>query len=213
MSNSAILQEISEKIQKGKTKDIKALVPKALEEGISASDILNDGLLAGMNIVGVKFKNNEVFVPEVLIAARAMKAGTDLLRPYLISADISAKGTVILGTVRGDFHDIGKNLVKMMMEGQGLDVIDLGVDVAPEAFVAAAKEHNADLIACSALLTTTMDEMKNVVELCKAEGIREKVKIMIGGAPITDAYCAEIGADLYTSDAASAAEQAAFLLA
>ena len=213
MSNSAILQEISEKIQKGKTKDIKALVPKALEEGVSASDILNDGLLAGMNIVGVKFKNNEVFVPEVLIAARAMKAGTDLLKPYLISADISAKGTVILGTVRGDFHDIGKNLVKMMMEGQGLDVIDLGVDVAPEAFVAAAKEHNADLIACSALLTTTMDEMKNVVELCKAEGIREKVKIMIGGAPITDAYCAEIGADLYTSDAASAAEQAAFLLA
>lgn len=213
MSNSAILQEISEKIQKGKTKDIKALVPKALEEGVSASDILNDGLLAGMNIVGVKFKNNEVFVPEVLIAARAMKAGTDLLKPYLISADISAKGTVILGTVRGDFHDIGKNLVKMMMEGQGLDVIDLGVDVAPEAFVAAAKEHNADLIACSALLTTTMDEMKNVVELCKAEGIREKVKIMIGGAPITDAYCAEIGADLYTSDAASAAEQAASLLA
>lgn len=213
MSNSAILQEISEKIQKGKTKDIKALVPKALEEGVSASDILNDGLLAGMNIVGVKFKNNEVFVPEVLIAARAMKAGTDLLKPYLISADISAKGTVILGTVRGDFHDIGKNLVKMMMEGQGLDVIDLGVDVAPEAFVAAAKEHNADLIACSALLTTTMDEMKNVVELCKAEGIREKVKIMIGGAPITDAYCTEIGADLYTSDAASAAEQAAFLLA
>ena len=213
MSNSAILQEISEKIQKGKTKDIKALVPKALEEGISASDILNDGLLAGMNIVGVKFKNNEVFVPEVLIAARAMKAGTDLLKPCLISADISAKGTVILGTVRGDFHDIGKNLVKMMMEGQGLDVIDLGVDVAPEAFVAAAKEHNADLIACSALLTTTMDEMKNVVELCKAEGIREKVKIMIGGAPITDAYCAEIGADLYTSDAASAAEQAASLLA
>ena len=210
---NAILTEISEKIQKGKTKDIKALVPKALEEGVSASDILNAGLLDGMNIVGIKFKNNEVFVPEVLIAARAMKAGTDILKPYLVSDNVSAKGKVVLGTVRGDFHDIGKNLVKMMMEGHGLEVIDLGVDVAPEAFVTAAKENGAGVIACSALLTTTMAEMKNVVDLCKAEGIRDNVKIMIGGAPITDAYKSEIGADVYTSDAASAAEAAAALFA
>ncbi len=211
--SAVILQEISEKIQKGKTKDIKALVPKALEEGIPAAEILNDGLLHGMNIVGIKFKNNEVFVPEVLIAARAMKAGTEILKPYLVSADVNAKGKVILGTVRGDFHDIGKNLVKMMMEGHGLEVIGLGGDVAPEAFVSAAKEHNADIIACSALLTTTMEEMRNVVALCEAEGIRDQVKIMIGGAPITDAYKTEIGADVYSSDAASAAEKAAAFFA
>ena len=204
----AILQEISEKLQQGKTKDIKVLVPQALEEGVPAKDILNEGLLAGMSVIGVKFKNNEVFVPEVLIAARAMKTGTEILKPYLVSADVQPAGKVVLGTVRGDFHDIGKNLVKMMMEGKGLEVIDLGVDVAPEAYVAAAKEHGAGVIACSALLTTTMGEMKNVVDLCVAEGIRDKVKIMIGGAPITDAYCKEIGADAYTSDAASAAEVA-----
>lgn len=206
--SAAILQEISEKLQQGKTKDIKVLVPQALEEGVPAKDILNEGLLAGMSVIGVKFKNNEVFVPEVLIAARAMKTGTEILKPYLVSADVQPAGKVVLGTVRGDFHDIGKNLVKMMMEGKGLEVIDLGVDVAPEAYVAAAKEHGAGVIACSALLTTTMGEMKNVVDLCIAEGIRDKVKIMIGGAPITDAYCKEIGADAYTSDAASAAEVA-----
>lgn len=206
--SAAILQEISEKLQQGKTKDIKVLVPQALEEGVPAKDILNEGLLAGMSVVGVKFKNNEVFVPEVLIAARAMKTGTEILKPYLISADVQPVGRVVLGTVKGDFHDIGKNLVKMMMEGKGLEVIDLGVDVAPEAYVSAAKEHSAGVIACSALLTTTMGEMKNVVDLCVAEGIRDKVKIMIGGAPITDAYCKEIGADAYTSDAASAAEVA-----
>jgi 5-methyltetrahydrofolate--homocysteine methyltransferase len=210
---NAILTEISEKIQKGKTKDIKTLVPKALEEGVPAAEILNDGLLDGMNIVGIKFKNNEVFVPEVLIAARAMKAGTDILKPYLVSDNVSAKGKVVLGTVRGDFHDIGKNLVKMMMEGHGLEVIDLGVDVAPEAFINAAKENGADIIACSALLTTTMAEMKNVVDLCTAEGIRDNVKVLIGGAPITEAFKNEIGADIYTSDAASAAEAAAALFA
>lgn len=208
-----ILLEISEKLQKGKTKDIKALVPQALEAGIPATEILNDGLLAGMSIIGVKFKNNEVFVPEVLIAARAMKAGTDILKPYLVSADAKPLGKVVLGTVRGDLHDIGKNLVKIMLEGKGLEVIDLGVDVAPEAFVSAAKENGANIIACSALLTTTMEEMKNVVDLCKAEGIRDNVKIMVGGAPITDAFCEEIGADKYTPDAASAAEAAAAFLA
>jgi 5-methyltetrahydrofolate--homocysteine methyltransferase len=211
--SATILQEISEKIQKGKKKDIKMLVPKALEEGVAASDILNEGLLAGMNIIGVKFKNNEVYVPEVMIAARAMNEGVAILKPYLVDSDVKSKGKVILGTVRGDLHDIGKNLVKMMLEGHGLEVIDLGVDVAPEAFVAAVKEHSANIIACSALLTTTMEEMRNVVELCKTEGIRDQVKIMIGGAPITDEYRADIGADIYSSDAASAAELAAALFA
>ena len=209
--SAAILQEISEKLQQGKTKDIKVLVPQALEEGVPAKDILNEGLLAGMSVIGVKFKNNEVFVPEVLIAARAMKTGTEILKPYLVSADVQPAGKVVLGTVRGDFHDIGKNLVKMMMEGKGLEVIDLGVDVAPEAYVAAAKEHGAGVIACSALLTTTMGEMKNVVDLCVAEGIRDKVKIMIGGAPVTQTFCDQIGADCYTPDAASAADAAVAL--
>lgn len=204
----SILDEISEKLQKGRAKDIRELVPKALEEGVPADDILKKGLLAGMDIIGVKFKNNEVFVPEVLIAARAMNAGTEILKPYLAGQGVSAAGKVILGTVKGDMHDIGKNLVKMMLEGKGLEVIDLGVDVDPERFVSAAKENEAGLICCSALLTTTMGEMKNVVDLCIKEGIRDKVKIMIGGAPITDEYCKQIGADAYTSDAASCAEVA-----
>ena len=204
----SIINEISEKLQAGKSKDIKTLIPQALEAGISAREILEEGLLAGMNIVGAKFKNNEIFVPEVLISARAMKTGTDILKPYLVSANVQAAGKVVLGTVKGDLHDIGKNLVKMMLEGKGLEVIDLGVDVDPQAFVDAAKEHEAGVICCSALLTTTMGEMRNVVELSKEAGIRENVKIMIGGAPITDEYCREIGADAYTSDAASCAEVA-----
>lgn len=204
----SIINEISEKLQAGKSKDIKTLIPQALEAGISAREILEEGLLAGMNIVGAKFKNNEIFVPEVLISARAMKTGTDILKPYLVSANVQAAGKVVLGTVKGDLHDIGKNLVKMMLEGKGLEVIDLGVDVDPQAFIDAAKEHEAGVICCSALLTTTMGEMRNVVELSKEAGIRENVKIMIGGAPITDEYCREIGADAYTSDAASCAEVA-----
>ena len=204
----SIINEISEKLQAGKSKDIKTLIPQALEEGFSAREILEEGLLAGMNIVGAKFKNNEIFVPEVLISARAMKTGTDILKPYLVSANVQAAGKVVLGTVKGDLHDIGKNLVKMMLEGKGLEVIDLGVDVDPQAFVDAAKEHEAGVICCSALLTTTMGEMRNVVELSKQAGIRDSVKIMIGGAPITDAFCQQIGADAYTPDAASAADKA-----
>jgi len=204
----SILNEIAEKLIQGKAKDIKELVPKAIEEGIPAKTILEEGLLAGMSVIGEKFKNNEVYVPEVLIAARAMKVGTELLKPYLVSSDVKPAGKVVLGTVKGDLHDIGKNLVKMMMEGKGLEVIDLGVDVAPEQFVAAAKEHGAQVIACSALLTTTMGAMKDVVDLCIAEGIRDKVKIMVGGATITDAFCKSIGADAYAPDAASAADVA-----
>lgn len=201
-----ILEEISISLQQGKTPKVKELVTQALEDGISAKSILEDGLLSGMSIIGEKFKVNEVFVPEVLIAARAMNAGTLLLKPHLASADMEEKGTVILGTVKGDLHDIGKNLVKMMMEGKGLKVIDLGVDVSAEQFVEAAKENNADIIACSTLLTTTMPEIKNVVDLVKETNT--PVKIMAGGAPVTQKFCDSVGADSYTSDAASAADKA-----
>ena len=209
--SAAILQEISEKLQQGKTKDIKVLVPQALEEGVPAKEILNEGLLAGMSVIGVKFKNNEVFVPEVLIAARAMKTGTEILKPYLVSADVQPAGKVVLGTVRGDFHDIGKNLVKMMMEGKGLEVVDLGTDVAPETYVQTAVEQGCQIICCSALLTTTMGMMEEVVKKAEEAGIRDKVKIMVGGAPVTEAFCEQIGADKYTADAASAADAAVAL--
>ena len=202
------LNEISEWLQKGRAPKVKAAVTKALEEGIPASEILENGLLAGMDIIGQKFKNNEVFVPEVLVAARAMNRGVEILRPYLVEDGVETKGTVILGTVKGDMHDSGKNLVRMMMEGKGLEVIDIGVDVPTESFLDAAREHNAKLICCSALLTTTMGEMKNVVDAVKASEMNGKVKIMIGGAPITQTFCEQIGADCYTPDAASAAEAA-----
>lgn len=202
----SILNEISQFLQQGRARNVKELVQKAIDEGIDPKVILEEGLISGMNIVGEKFKNNELFVPDVLIAARAMNAGTELLKPLLASAGVKAAGKVVIGTVRGDLHDIGKNLVKMMMEGKGLEVIDLGIDVPPEKFIASAKENNAQIIACSALLTTTMGEMKNVVEAAKEAGIRDSVKIMIGGAPVTQSYCESIGADLYAPDAASAAD-------
>ena len=209
----SILTDISEALQKGRAKQIKVLVPQALEEGIPAKQILEEGLLAGMSVVGEKFKNNEVFVPEVLVAARAMNVGAELLKPELAEAGVSAKGKVCIGTVKGDLHDIGKNLVRMMFEGKGLEVVDLGVDVAPEAFVQAAVEHGCQIIACSALLTTTMPAMAEVVKAAEAAGIRDKVKIMIGGAPVTQEFCDSIGADAYTPDAAAAAEKAVALLA
>ena len=204
----SILAEISEKLQKGKAKDVKELVQQAVDQGINAKEILEEGLLSGMGIIGEKFKNNEVYVPEVLIAARAMNAGSELLKPLLAESGVVAKGKAVIGTVKGDLHDIGKNLVKMMMEGKGLEVIDLGVDVTPEQFVAAFKENDANIIACSALLTTTMNEIKSVVDKCVEEGIRDKVTIMVGGAPVTQSFCESVGADLYTADAASAADAA-----
>lgn len=207
------LNEISAALQKGRAKQVKTLVPQALEEGIPAQQILEEGLLAGMSIIGEKFKNNEVFVPEVLVAARAMNAGAELLKPYLSEAGVEAKGKVCLGTVKGDLHDIGKNLVRMMFEGKGLEVIDLGVDVDAETFVQTAIDNNCQIIACSALLTTTMSAMEDVVNKAKEAGIRDQVKIMVGGAPVTDAFCQTIGADAYTPDAASAAEKAVELLA
>ena len=203
----SVLEEISENLQKGKAKAVKELVQQALDQGISAKSVLQDGLLAGMDVIGGKFKNNEVYVPDVLIAARAMNAGTEILKPYLADSGVKAAGKVILGTVKGDLHDIGKNLVRMMMEGKGLEVVDLGVDVPTEKFVEKAKEQNADIIALSALLTTTMTEMKNVVEAVRNSDIKN-IKIMVGGAPVTDSFCKSIGADYYTADAASAAEVA-----
>ena len=205
----ALLEEISKYLQQGRAKNVKELVQKALDEGIEPTDILNEGLLDGMGIIGEKFKNNEVYVPEVLIAARAMYAGMEIIRPILTETGVESIGKVVIGTVKGDLHDIGKNLVKMMMEGRGLEVIDLGIDVSPERFIEAAKEHDAQIIACSALLTTTMTEMKNVVEAAREAGIRDQVTIMVGGAPVTDSFCKSIGADIYTADAASAAEEAA----
>lgn len=200
-----ILSDISQAMQKGRAKLVRELVPKAMEEGIPAKAILEEGLLAGMNIVGEKFQNNEIFVPEVLIAARAMNAGIELLKPHLADADTRPMGRACLGTVKGDLHDIGKNLVRMMLEGKGIEVIDLGVDVSPETFVQTAIDQNCDIIACSALLTTTMAEMKTVVEGVRASDLADQVKIMIGGAPITQAFCEQIGADSYTADAATAA--------
>lgn len=203
-----ILKEISELLQKGKADNLKNLVQKAIDEGMDAKTIMEEGMMTGMNIIGVKFKNNEVYVPEVLIAARAMNAGIEILKPLLESGGVQAKGKVVIGTVQGDLHDIGKNLVKIMMEGKGLEVIDLGIDVSPKQYVNAAKENNAQIIACSALLTTTMLQMENVVKVICDAGIRDKVTIMIGGAPLTENYCKSIGADIYSPDAASAAEEA-----
>lgn len=203
-----ILTEISENLQKGKAKIVKELVQQAIDEGIAVQDILNDGLLNGMSAIGEKFKNNEVYVPEVLVAARAMNMGTQVLKPLLAENGVAAKGKVCIGTVQGDLHDIGKNLVKMMMEGKGLEVVDLGSDVAPETFVNTAIEQNCQVICCSALLTTTMGVMEEVVKKAESAGIRDKVKIMVGGAPVNDEFCKKIGADCYAVDAASAADAA-----
>ena len=204
----SIYNEISENLQKGKAKIVKELVQQAIDSGAKAEEILNEGLMHGMNIIGEKFKNNEIYVPEVLVAARAMNMGAQILKPYLAASGVQATGKVCIGTVQGDLHDIGKNLVKMMLEGKGLEVVDLGTDVPADVFVKTAKEQNCQVICCSALLTTTMGVMADVVKLAEAEGIRDSVKIMVGGAPVNEAFCREIGADCYTSDAASAADAA-----
>ncbi|MGI6168484.1 MAG: corrinoid protein [Christensenellales bacterium] len=204
----SIIDDINEKMQAGRVKVVKELVSQALEEGIPAEQILNDGLMAAMAVVGAKFKENEVFVPEVLVAARAMNAGIELLKPSLQASNHKAKGVAIIGTVKGDLHDIGKNLVKMMIESVGIEVIDLGTDVDKNQFLDAAIANDADLVCCSALLTTTMGEMKAVVDLFVEKDMRDKVKIMVGGAPVSQSFCDSIGADCYTVDASSAAEKA-----
>lgn len=204
----AILEEISTYLQQGRAPKVKELVAQALEEGLEPQQILEEGLMAGMAIIGEKFKNNAIFVPEVLIAARAMNMGVEVLKPKLIAAGVESKGTVVIGTIKGDLHDIGKNLVKMMLESKGLTVHDLGVDVDPDTFVEKAQEYKADIICISALLTTTMQQMEAVVEKAKSAGIRDQVHIMVGGAPVTQRFCESIGADCYTEDAASAADAA-----
>ena len=204
----AIIEEISELLQKGKVKNVKALVQQAVDEGYDPRVILNDGLLAGMAVVGGRFKREEIFVPDVLISARAMNVGLTILEPLLVEVGNEAVGKVVLGTVKGDLHDIGKNLVAMMYKGAGFEVIDLGVDVSAETFVEKAEEVGADIIGMSALLSTTMDNMRETIDLLKEKGLRDKYIVMIGGAPITQEFADEIGADYYTPDAASAAEVA-----
>lgn len=201
-----ILEDISALLQKGKAKDLAILVQQALNEKIEPKLILNEGLISGMGIIGVKFKNNDIFVPEVLIAARAMNAGLVILRPALKASGVEPLGTAVICTVKGDLHDIGKNLVKMMIEGIGIQCVDLGVDVEPEKIVQAIKDNHAQILCLSALLTTTMMGQKDVIKALKDAGIRNKVKVMVGGAPVTQSFADDIGADAYTPDAASAAE-------
>ncbi len=207
----SILQDIAENLMKGKANDVKALVEQALGDGAAPGDVLNEGLLAGMSVIGERFKKNEVYVPEVLIAARAMKAGMEILQPQLAAAGVEPIGVAVVGTVKGDLHDIGKNLVCMMLEGAGFKVVDAGIDCDPQKFVDVATESNANVIGVSALLTTTMTNMKAVVEAVKASDL--STKVMIGGAPVTQAFCDEIGADGYAPDAASAADLAKTLMA
>lgn len=203
---------IAKAVEGGRKKIVDQLVKEALNEGVKAETILNEGLVVGMTNLGEMFKNGEVYVPEVLVAARAMKAGTDILKPLLLNENVQSLGKVAIGTVQGDLHDIGKNLVGMMLEGSGFEVIDLGVDVAPEKFVEAVK-NGAQAIGMSALLTTTMPMMKAVIDMLKAEDLRDQVKVLIGGAPITQEYADQIGADGYSTDAASAADLAKKLIA
>ncbi len=203
-----IVVEISELLQKGRAKNVKNLVQEALDQGIDPKEILNDGLLAGMMVVGGKFKRNEVFVPEVLVAARAMNAGITLLEPKLVEVGNEPVGKAVVGTVKGDLHDIGKNLVVMMLKGAGFDVVDLGTDVEADVFIERAEEENADIICMSALLTTTMPYMQTVIDALQEKGLREKYIVMIGGAPVNDAFAKQIGADYYPPDAATAAETA-----
>jgi 5-methyltetrahydrofolate--homocysteine methyltransferase len=207
-----VLDEISIYLQKGKAKDVCLLVQQALDSGYSPQDILEKGLIAGMNVIGGKFKRNEVFVPEVLIAARALNAGLEILRPILTSIGAKPIGKALICTVQGDLHDIGKNMVKMMLEGKGIECIDLGVDVAAEDILAAIEKYEPDLVCLSALLTTTMMMQKEIIKAIDGAGLRSKAKIMVGGAPVTENFAREIGADGYAADAASAADLAVQLL-
>ncbi len=203
-----ILQKIASNLYDGEDKEVAALVQQAVDEGIDPAEILKGGLIAGMDEVGRDFKAGDLFVPEVLIAARAMHAGMDVLRPLLAEGDAMSAGKYVIGTVKGDLHDIGKNLVRMMLEGAGFDMIDLGTDVDAQAFVDAVSKHQPQFLGMSALLTTTMVQMKAIIEALEEAGLRDSIKIMIGGAPVTDAFAREIGADAYAADAASAVDVA-----
>ena len=200
-------QGIAEALIKGQAPQVKELVEEAVKDGAFPGDILSKGLIAGMSVIGKRFKKNEVYVPEVLIAARAMHAGMDIIKPLLSESGVEPKGVFAIGTVKGDLHDIGKNLVMMMMEGAGFETVDMGIDVPPEKFVQAVKD-GADIIGMSALLTTTMPAMKTTIDALSAAGVRDSVKIMVGGAPLTQEYANQIGADGFAQDAASAVDVA-----
>ncbi len=204
----SLIEEISEYLQKGRAKNVKALVQQALDENLDPKEILNEGLLSGMMIIGAKFKNNEVFVPEVLVAARAMNAGLAVLEPKLVEIGNEPVGKAVIGTVQGDLHDIGKNLVVMMLKGAGFEIYDLGVDVEPSVYIDKAEEVGADIICMSALLTTTMPKMQDCIDLLNERDLRDKYIVMVGGAPVNDSFSEQIGADYYTADAASCAEVA-----
>jgi len=208
----ALIEEIREALVVGNAQKVNELTAQALAENLSATEVLNDGLVKGMDIVAEKWKCGEYYIPNVLIAARAMKQGMEVIKPRLVEGDYKAKAVAVAGTVKGDLHDIGKNLVVMMMEGAGFEVFDLGTDVPPEKFINAAKENNADLILMSALLTTTMMSMKDVINALKGSELAGKVKTMVGGAPITQKFADEIGADGYAPDGSSAVERAKQLL-
>ncbi|HOG48726.1 MAG TPA: corrinoid protein [Anaerolineae bacterium] len=202
------LNEMMQVLYRGDAARVAELTRQALDSGMAPQDVLEQGLIGGMDRVGKDFKDGTLFVPEVLLAARAMKAGMELLRPALAKSGVAPRGTLVIGTVKGDLHDIGKNLVGMMVEGAGYAVVDLGVDVAPERFVQAAKEHNAGVVGLSALLTTTMANMKAVIDALGAAGLRDKVKVMIGGAPVTQRFADDIGADAFAANASLAVEAA-----
>jgi 5-methyltetrahydrofolate--homocysteine methyltransferase len=201
-----ILQQIGDALQKGDREKVAELTQGAIDAGLSATEILNDGLLPGMEIVGKRFGAHEIFLPELLIAARAMNAGIDLLKPLFIAGEMPTQGKVVIGTVKGDLHDIGKNLVGIMLKGAGFEVIDVGCDVAADVFVDAAEQEGASVVGLSALLTTTMTGMKDVVELVKSRGLQDKVKVVVGGAPLSQAFADEIGADAYGYDAGNAVD-------
>jgi corrinoid protein of di/trimethylamine methyltransferase len=202
----SILNQISDSLQKGEHQNVADLTKQALEEKLSPKQILDDGLISGMNVVGDKFKRHVIFLPHVLLAAKAMYAGMDLLKPLMIQEGIKPVGKIVIGSVKGDLHDIGKNLVGIMLKGAGFEVVDLGNDVPPEKFVETAKSENALAIGMSALLTTTMSGMKDVIDILKAEGLYGKIKVVIGGAPVNNEYAAEIGADSYAYDGMNAVE-------
>ena len=208
----SVYEEIADNLIKGQAPKVKELVQQAVDSGSSPGDILTNGLIAGMNVIGERFKKNEVYVPQVLIAARAMHAGMDVLKPLLIESGVEPIGRVVIGTVKGDLHDIGKNLVCMMLEGAGFEVIDCGIDCPAQKMVDMAKEHNAHLIGMSALLTTTMPAMKDTIAVIEQNGLKDQIKTFIGGAPVTQKYADEIGADGYAPDAASAVDVAKALI-
>lgn len=208
----SVLENLKENVIAGNESKVLEYTQKALDEGVDPEKILNDGFIPGMEVVGSKFQANEIYVPEMLISAKAMKAGMKILEPLLTEAGVEPIGRVVIGTVKGDLHDIGKNLVTMMLEGAGFEVIDAGVDVPAQKFVDLIKEKNANILGLSALLTTTMVEIKNVIDTFSEKGLRDSVKIIVGGAPVNADYAKEIGADGYSPDAASAAELAKGLI-